>query len=426
MISEEFLHHVWQFKLFNTNNLKTIQNEEVKIVQSGIQNTDAGPDFFNAKLQISETLWAGNVEIHTKSSDWIKHQHQLDKTYDNIILHVVYEDDQPITDKSGNFISTIELKNKIGASLIENYHDLLNSKSWIPCENQIKNVDEFIINSWINRLIVERLERKSGEIKETLELNKNDWEETFYQYLFKYFGLTVNALPFHLLAKQTPLRILEKHNSLLSIESLLYGQAGMLEEDMQDTYYQSLREEYQFLKNKFSLEAIDKSLWKLLRLRPSNFPTIRISQLSNLLVKAPRIFSKVVGVSSIKELQSLFDVSASHYWDNHYQFGNKVDKKQVKKLGKTTINNIIINVVVPLLFIYSKENKTDDAGNEVFNYLEILPSEVNTIVKRWNELGVKTTNALQSQALLELKNNYCFQKKCLNCSIGNNLLKNDK
>ena len=200
----------------------------------------------------------------------------------------------------------------------------------------------------------------------------------------------------------------------------------MLEEELLESYYEHLKKEYQFLKNKFNLESIDKSLWKLLRLRPLNFPTIRISQLANLLVKNPRMFSKIVTASSIKEIRSLFYINASNYWDNHYQFGSAAEKKQVKKLGEVTINNIIINVVVPMLFIYLKENKIDDNADKVLKYLELLPSEKNTIINKWNKFGIESANSLQSQALLELKNNYCSQKKCLNCSVGNNLLKNGK
>jgi len=248
MFNEDFLHYIWSNKLFTTSELKTLQNEKITIIKSGQHNTDAGPDFFNAQLKIGETLWAGNVEIHLRSSDWVKHKHQLDRAYDNVILHVVYQNDQPVFDKNKRLIPTIELKALIDEKLIVNYENLINSKStnWIPCGQQIKSVDKFIISTWLDRLAIERLERKSNEILTTLKFNATNFEETFYLYLFKYFGLNVNALPFELLAKNTSLRIIEKHNSLSSIEALLYGQAGFLEEHDTDEYCQKQKKEYKF------------------------------------------------------------------------------------------------------------------------------------------------------------------------------------
>ena len=423
MITEDFLHYIWNFKLFNTSDLKTTNKETIKILKSGQHNTDAGPDFFNAQIKLENTLWAGNVEIHINSSDWVKHHHETDNAYNNVILHVVYHHDREIKNANGNAIPTLELKNLIDLKLILNYEQLISSKNWIPCSNQIHSVDEFVITNWLERLVFERLERKSIEIEATLIKNKNDWEETFYQVLFKYFGLKVNAEPFLLLAKNTPLKIIEKHKTIFSVEALLFGQAGFLEEVMEDEYHQRLKKEYQFLISKFNLIPLDKSLWKFLRLHPANFSTLRIAQLANLLTKEPRLFSKILSTNSVQELHKLFELTASKYWDNHYQFGVQQSKNINKRTGKLMIDSLIINVVVPILFVYATTTQQEELKNKAIQFLEKLTSEKNTILLNFEKLGVKSKNALQSQALIELKTNYCFQKKCLNCSIGNNLIK---
>jgi hypothetical protein len=424
-LKEDFLHYIWKYKLFDTSNLLSQNDEQIEVINFGIHNTDAGPDFFNGKIKINQTIWAGNIEIHINSSDWVKHKHQIDKAYDNVILHVVFNNDRPIKDKNGIELPTIELKGLIEDKLIDRYNFLIRSKDWIPCGKQVKEVDEFTINSWINRLSIERLERKSAEIQETLKLNKNNWEEAFYQYLFKYFGLKVNALPFELLANNTSLKIIEKHNDLFSIEALLYGQAGYLEEAFNDEYYNKLQKEYHFLRSKFNLTPLDKTMWKLLRLRPSNFPTIRISQLANLLTNHTRLFTKIIETNSVEELQKLFIVQASIYWNTHYQFINEESSEKIKRIGINTINNIIINVIVPFTFVYGKSKQDESLINKSLNLLENVKSENNSIIKNWTELGLKPTNALQTQSLIELKNNYCSQKKCLNCSIGNQIIQND-
>lgn len=421
-MKEDFLHYVWKYKLFDTSNLLTTNNEAITIINSGMHNTDAGPDFFNGKIQIGNTVWAGNIEIHINSSDWLAHQHQNDKSYENVVLHVVFNDDKTIYDAHNNPIPTLELKHLVSDKLMAKNQYLQNSKDWIPCQNQITAVDDFTIKTWLNRLAVERLERKAEEIQLTLQQNKNDWEQTFYQYLFKYFGLKVNALPFEQLAKNTSVKIAEKHNQLISIEALYYGQAGFLENNIKDEYYLRLQKEYQFLKAKFSLQPIDKSLWKLLRLRPANFPTIRISQLANLLNNQTRLFAKVLNVTDVKEVEKLFKTETSAYWKNHYQFGVAAEKSSIKKVGKTLINALIINVIIPFLFVYGKQKQEEKLMDKALFFLENIKSESNSIISKWEELDVISSNAMQSQALLELKNNYCSQKKCLNCNIGNKIL----
>jgi len=423
MFTEDFLHYIWTFKLFNTQELNTVQNEPITILKSGQHNTDAGPDFFNAQIKIGETIWAGNVEIHINSSDWIKHHHEKDNAYNNVVLHVVYHHDVDIRTANGNLIPTVELKSLIDPKLISKYKQLISSKNWIACSKQINQVDDFILQNWLERLIFERLERKSIEITETLLLNKNDWEETFYQVLFKYFGLKVNAQPFHLLAKNSPLKIVEKHKNLLSIEALLFGQAGFLTKDVDDEYFLRLKKEYQFLSSKFNLTPLDKSLWKFLRLRPANFPTLRIAQLAKLLTQETRLFSRILAIDSVQELQKLFSVSASDYWNTHYQFGITQKTNTAKRTGKIMTDSLIVNVVVPILFVYASSIQNEDLKNKAIRFLEQLNAEKNTIILNFEKLGIKSKNALQSQALIELKTNFCSQKKCLHCSIGNHLLK---
>ncbi len=425
MFKEDFLHYIWKYKLYNSLNLTTTKKEQLVIIYAGLKNSDGGPDFFNAKVKIGKTTWAGNVEIHLKSSDWIKHKHQHDKAYDNVILHVVYVDDKEIVNHNGETIPTIELKNIIDKNLIKNYEQLQLSKDWIACANQIKDVNNFIISNWRENLALERLERKSEEIKTTLKLNKNNWDETFYQYFFKYFGLKLNAAPFLLLAKDTPLKIFQKHNNLKSIEALLFGQAGFFNEQLNDEYFSSLKKEYQFLKSKFKLQPIDKSLWKWLRLRPNNFPTIRIAQLAKIFYANPRLFSQVLAINSVKDVKKVISVSASKYWDNHYQFGKIAKSSTTKKLGELMANNLIINVLVPLIFVYAKINANETLAEKSINWLTAIKTENNSIVKKFKTLGIETKNAMESQALIELKNNYCSQKKCLTCGIGNYLIKND-
>jgi hypothetical protein len=423
MFTEDFLHYIWTFKLFNTQEIKTVQNESIKILKSGQHNTDAGPDFFNSQIQIGETMWAGNVEIHINSSDWLKHHHQKDNAYNNVVLHVVYHYDVDITNSNGNVIPTLELKQLIDPKLISNYKQLTGSKNWIACSTQIKQVDQFVLQNWVERLVFERLERKSIEIAQTLLLNKNDWEETFYQVLFKYFGLKVNSEPFHLLAKNTPLKIIEKHRNLFTIEALLFGQAGFLVDEKDDEYSRRLKKEYHFLQSKFILTPLDKSLWKFLRLRPANFPTLRIAQLAHLLSNEPRMFSKALAIDSVKELQQLFSLTASSYWNNHYQFGVEQKVSSQKRTGKLMIDSLIVNVVVPMLFVYASSKQDEELKNKAVRFLEELKAEKNTIMLNFEKLGVKSRNAMQSQALIELKSNYCSHKKCLHCSIGNYLLK---
>jgi len=421
-MTEEFLHFVWKFRLFDMIDMKTLEGEDLKIIETGEHNTHAGADFFNSKIKIGKTTWAGNIEIHLNSNDWNKHNHQHDKAYNNVILHVVYESEDDVSNDSKNSIPVLELKGKIKRRIWDNYEELIENKDWIPCEKQIKSVDKLTVNNWLERILIERLERRTADILQSLNQSKNNWEETFYRYLAKNFGYKINALPFEMLAKSLSNIVLAKNkNNLFQLEALLFGQAGMLEDSMEDDYYNQLKKEYQFLQQKYNLIPIDESLWKFLRLRPIGFPTIRIAQFARLIHNSSHLFSKIIESRTTKEIERYFNMGTSEYWDTHYTFG-KISEQKIKYAGKDFINNIIINTVAPFLFVYGKKKGLSKHTETAFKLLESLPSEKNSIITKWKEIGINSTSAFQSQSLLELKNSFCSQKKCLNCGIGNKIL----
>ncbi len=420
-MKEEFLHFVWMYELFNKNNLHATSGEKIEIVHPGQHNSDAGPDFINAKVKIDGTLWVGNVEIHIFSSDWQKHGHNNDKTYDNVILHVVFKDDRIVTRSNEDPIPAMELSFR--DKLYENYEILLLNRQWIPCNDQIFRVDPFFIKQWLYKLLVERLESKTGDLKQILLKNDQSWEESFYQALAGSFGFKKNSEPFRFLARSLPLKYLGKHkDNLLQIEAMLFGQAGFLQTAFPvDDYQSKLKKEYEFLQKKFFLKPLGEHLWKFMRLRPSNFPTIRIAQFSMLIHNSSHLFSKIIQTKDPDIIKDFFRIGASEYWDVHYRFGKKSTKKE-KRIGETGINNILINTVVPFIFLYGKSKGITDLSERAIDILESLPAEDNSIIIKWRGLGIKAKNASDSQALLQLKNVYCNQKKCLNCQIGNQLI----
>ncbi len=421
-MKEEFLHYIWQYRLTGKT-LKLAGGEDCMVKDPGMPNTDSGPDFFNARVRTGNTTWAGNVEIHVNASEWFEHNHHKDKAYDNIILHVVYNKDAEIKRTNGELIPTLELKDKFNAGLYERYSDLMSSLSWIPCEGSIHEADRFILNNWLDRMLVERLEKKGRAIEKSLKLNGNNWEQAFYIIIARNFGFRVNALPFELLAGSLPLAYLAKHkDNKMQIEALLFGQAGLLKGKYKDEYPLKLQKEYAFLRKKFMLSPIDPHLWRFMRLRPSNFPTIRLSQFADLIHRSSHLFSKTIEADSIKKLVQLFDVSASEYWETHYRFG-KTSAKRRKILGKSAIYLILINTVIPFMFIFGKERNNQILIDRSVKLLDQLPGENNSIIRKWQQLGMSTRTAFSTQALLQLRESYCSEKKCLSCAIGNNLLK---
>jgi hypothetical protein len=423
-MTEAFIHYIWKYKNFHLGNLTTTAGEPMEIIHTGEHNSDAGPDFFNARIRIGNTIWAGNIEIHVRASDWSRHEHQHDSVYDNIILHVVHEADQWIRDKSGKAFPTVELNGRITPEVYKKYLNFGTSKDWIPCGIQAGKASRIVVEAWLERLCVERLERKAESILETLQQNQNNWEETFYQYLARNFGFRVNAVPFNLLARSVPLHLASRYkDNLMLLEALFFGQAGLLEDFFFESYPQRLQSEYQFLAHKHSITGIDGHLWKFLRMRPMNFPTIRIAQFVNLIHKSEHLFSSVLEANELPQLKSLFASGVSAYWHTHYQFGS-FSAPGLKMKGAETIENIIINTVVPFLFVYGKQKGIEEMEERALRLLEETKPENNSVASKWTKIGLRADNGARSQALLELKNRYCSERKCLECGIGRDLLKN--
>ncbi len=425
IFSEDLLHYIWKFRLFNNSNLCTADGSLLRVISPGLHHHHAGPDFQNAKLQIGETVWAGNVEIHIRASDWMRHNHNQNPAYNNVILHVVYKNDLEILNQVGQAIPVLVLEERISDELLQRYQNLMYANPVaFPCEKIILRVDELTKQNWLDRMLIQRLEEKSAQVLQKISALKGDWEEAFYQTLAANFGFKVNALPFELLAKSLPLQILSKHTSnLIQTEALLFGQAGFLEDEIDEPYFLTLKKEYQFLKQKYGLVSIEKHLWKFLRLRPLNFPTIRIAQFAVFIHRSNRFLSQILETDDPEKISTVFiGINPSAYWLEHYQFG-KLSKSSLKTLGQASAENILINTVSVFLFAFGQENQSETHTNKAIKILESLPCENNNIISSFISAGIKVSSAGNSQAVIELKNNYCDQKRCLACGIGNKLLK---
>lgn len=422
-MQEDFLHYIWQYKKFELNNLLTTQHEELQVIAVGQHNHNAGPDFFNAQLNIAGQRWAGNVEIHIKSSDWFVHNHEQDKAYDNVILHVVYEHDTNVFRKDNTAIPTLELKNYIHKSLLHNYQSLMaNQHKWINCENNFAEVNNFTLENWLERLYIERLQRKANHIETLLQASTNNWEAVLFMQLAKNFGLKVNAEAFYSMAQSIPFSVIRKVQSNQNqLEALLYGQAGMLQTDVENAYVNNLKKEYQFLKQKFQLDNNQVVQMQFFRLRPSNFPTIRISQLANLYHQHQSLFSKVIEANSLKDFYKLFKVATSEFWLTHYTF-DKASKSTTKSLTKPFIDLLLINTILPIKFCYAKQKGNTAVEEEVLKIANAITSESNAIIIAFNSLKKVSKSAMNSQALIQLKTEYCDKNKCLQCAVGNALI----
>jgi len=421
-MNENLLHFIWKLKLFPLNKLLSTNGEKIQIISNGIQNLNSGPDFFNAKIEIANQVWAGNVEIHINSSDWYKHNHQTDKNYDAVILHVVWEHDVEIFRKNNAKITTLELKKYISNKVLNNYNHLFaKNKKWINCENEIQLVDSFIFDNWLERLYFERLEQKSVLINQILAINNNNWEATLFVLLAKGFGLKVNGEAFLNFANSFDFSIVRKvSNNAEQLEALFFGQAGLLEGENQSHYFENLKKEYEYLKVKFNLKPLSNGQIQFFRLRPNNFPTIRLSQLAFLYSKYQNLFSKIIEIDSLELFYNLFEVSTLPFWETHFTF-EKESKKSTKKLTKSFIDLILINTMIPLKFVHLKSLGKNDYSS-LFAILEQIKPEKNTIISKFNYLKIKSQNAFKTQALLQLKNEYCSKQLCLQCAIGKAIL----
>ncbi len=420
-MTEDFLYYLWSLKLLQ-GELVTTDQQKITIIHPGQRNYDSGPDFFNSRIKIGGTEWAGNVEMHVASSDWIKHGHQADRAYDSVILHVVYDADMPIINSHNEEIPTLMVKGHFPEAILYRYQRLLGAREWIPCATNLKQVSDLVIYSWLDRVLVDRLQRKTDFILQILNDTHNDWQEAFYISLARSFGFSTNNQPFEQLARVLPLKIVGKHSdSLFQVEALLYGQAGLLNPRIKDGYLQDLIQEYQFLASKYQLKSVQSWAWKFMRMRPVNFPTIRISQFAKLITKDGHLLSKVIEVEKLQQLKALFEVEVSEYWLSHYSFG-KPSKAKSKSFGADSFDLILINTIVPFLYLYGLHQNDPSISDRALVYLQQTKPENNGIVRRWSTSGVKVNNAAQSQALLTLKNDYCNNIKCLECAIGNAIL----
>lgn len=413
---EDFLYYLWENRLI-VGDLTTNQGIPVEVVNTGYRNTNSGPDYLEAKIKIGDQLWAGQVEIHVRTSDWLRHGHQHDNAYRNVVLHVVYEHDTSVND-----IPVLELKGHFNPSLYNQYENFVYAQRWIACERRLDEVQAFTKNAWLERMAIERLQEKAKIVERLLVANKFDWEDTLYRLLLRYFGLKVNNEAFETLASLLPFKTLLKHaDQLVQLEAMLLGCAGFLSLGMEEEYPLLLQREFEVMKAKFNLISMPVNQWKFMRMRPVNFPTVRLAQLAQLIHRHGPMFSKIKEAESIESVKTMFDVKASPYWDTHYRFS--VEGPSVPKhLGEGTTDVLVINAIVPLLFCYGKFHKDERHCEKALRFLEEIAAEDNTIVRHYANRGMAPKNAMQSQALLHLYNHYCKRKRCLECSIGNILL----
>lgn len=419
--SEYLLHYIWKYRLFEQFGLKTTDGRIIEVLDPGIHNGDAGPDFFNAKVKIDDRVWAGNVEIHISSDDWYKHKHDADKSYNSTILHVVEIDKGAVLNEQKQVVPQMVLK--VPQTIRNEAEALLKSRSPIPCREDLPSITKHVVRAWIGSLGVERLERKTNDIYAHLLKMNNSWDDVFFVLLARNYGFGLNSDEFERLALSLSYKIVQRHsNNLFQVEALFYGQAGMLEDDaISDEYYIRLQSEYKFLAHKYNLKPLDGFLFKKLRVRPSAFPQVRIAQLSALLVQSGRLFSTIIEIDDYKRLRLHLQSEVSEYWKTHYSFG-KESKKSNKRLGDTSLDIILINTVAPMLFAYGKMKDQEKYCDRAMTILEYIKPERNSIVNAFKSAGVEVKNAFDSQALIQLRKEYCDKRKCLYCNIGYRIL----
>jgi hypothetical protein len=422
-MTEDFLHHVWSYKLFNLKRLETTSGEQIKILSVGKQNTESGPDFFDARIQIGSVLWIGLVEIHKNASDWWKHNHQHDKAYSKVILHIVWNYDKDVFDCNQNKIPVLELKGRISNALNSSFHQSGDNKKDLICEGLTHHLNDFQTQNWLSRLLIDRLEKKVEVVHQIYVLNKGDWSQTFYVILLKNLGFKVNSVPMQLLGQNIPFKVLLKNIDKLDfLEAILLGGAGFLEGNSDEEYLRGMKSTFKHLQTKYSFSILDKSIWKLGRVRPNNFPHLRLIQLAKIIHDNGDLFQRIIRDFRPDMNLSELNVSASSFWDTHYVFEEKSIKRK-KRLGKYALNNLLINSVVPMLFFYGKEMDASEYKEMAIDLLERLPGENNSIIKTWKQNNIFAERASVSQALLEMTHSFCEPKRCLECGIGQQILK---
>lgn len=418
---EQLLHYIWKYKLYTNKSFISSEGEKVEILDTGILNSNAGPDFFNSKIKIGSKTWAGNIEIHKSSSDWNRHKHNTDSAYNSVILHIVEKIDCDVYTENKRKLPqvVIEIPNKV----TNNYKELLTSSLSIPCTNKLKDIPKIHVNNWLYTLLIERLERKTNDVYTLLDKFNNSWDETFYVLLSRNFGFGLNSEVFQRLALSLPYFYIQKHSdNIFQVEALLFGQSGLLENDaILDDYFLQLKNEYNFLRKKYTLKNLDGFLFKSLRVRPQGFPQVRIAQLAAILQQSKRIFSHILEKEDTDLLRLFFHINASEYWQTHYTFG-KPSRKRTKFPGDSSINTILINTVAPILFAYGKKNNIEKYCIQALEILEELKPEKNSIITEFKKHGITPLNAGDTQALIQLRKEYCNHRKCLYCKIGYQIL----
>ena len=424
-MKEEFIHYVWKHQMFSKKTLFTTEKKNVIVQSVGQHNHNSGPDFLNAKIEIENLIWFGNVEIHVNSSDWYLHQHETDVNYDTVVLHVVWNDDVEVFGSNNLPLPTVEISNFISKDVLKHYHRLFSQElRWIPCEKLIASVDSFVVEHWKTRLYFDRLDAKSKLIDDLLSKSNNDYEAVLFQLLMKNFGLKINGDAFLNLANSVDFSIIRKvQNDALKLNALLFGQAGFLIDEIEDAHYLELKSEYEFLKHKFKLRSMNESQFQFFKMRPTNFPTIRIAQITAVYHKYQSLFSELMKISDLERFYSLFTVDIDRFWQTHYTF-KKSSTKKVKNITKNFVDLLLINTIIPLKFNYLKRLNVD-VDETFLSFLKNIKPEKNSVIAKFRNLKITANNAFDSQALLELKNNYCAKKRCLQCAIGNYLLKKD-
>lgn len=425
-IADEYLlQYIWKIRALAHLSYVSSTGEKVGIIAPGEENIHSGPDFINAKIQIGNTMWAGCVEIHIRASDWNRHGHQHDAAYNNVVLHVVYDNDVPVYNSKGEQVPAIEWKSVLNEQMYEQYAYYRQNAEEIVCLQSAHRVEPLQLYSWMDMLLVERLENRMTDIEQQLKQHNDHKEEVFYHMIAKAFGFKINALPMLITAQSLPLLYLAKQkNQLLSIEALLYGQAGMLQGKFADEYPQQLQQEYAFLQSKYHIKPIcSSSMWKYAKMYPGGFPDIRLSQLAALIFHSSSLLSKALEAEDVQELERMFTVSASSYWNTHYRFDVAARTSSVKRMGRQAVHSIIINTVLPYMYAYAVWHEQVELKHKVVHFYENLPMEQNTIVRKYKHLEPMIHNALHSQALIEMYEHYCTGKQCNKCAIGLYLLK---
>ena len=420
-MNEAFLQFLWRNKLLLIEKDHSTLEDKIKVLEQGELNLNSGPDFFNARVEIDGILWVGNIELHLISSDWYRHKHNTDPAYDNVILHVSLDHDKDVFTSNGRLVPNMVVK--VNKNHLNKYSELMAKRKWVACEDDLFKVDPFQIKFWLGSIMVERLKDKSASFETLLKANKNDWEETFYQGLARSFGFKVNGNQFERLSRSLPIKYLYHYrDNLFQLEALLFGQSGLLSDSLfGDEYFKKLSEEYLFLKAKFQLKTLESHQWKFMRMRPLNFPTIRIAQFAALIFHSKGLFSKFMEATELDELLQLLKFNTSTYWDDHYRF-NKISNPKKKFLGIDAQYSLLINTIIPFLYMYGMSLDKEELINRALNFLDKIPPERNAIIRRWEQVGVKAESAFYTQALLQLKNKYCKFKKCLDCEIGNRII----